>query len=96
MEDLHVPVPDHSAPSQSQLDIIVGVVKDALQRGDRVAVSCFAGIGRSGTVLTCVLLSLCYSVDEAVREVRRTRHWAWETADQHQAIITFAKRMGKS
>ncbi len=93
LKDLHEPIPDFHAPSQEQIDKITKQVKDYLNKGGRIAVSCDAGAGRTGTILSCILISLCYTVDEAVEKVKKTRNQdkAWEKPEQYQAILTWAK-----
>jgi len=98
LQDLHEPVTDFHAPSQQQIDRIITKVKETLDEGGRIAVSCGAGIGRTGTILSCILISLCYTVEEASKLVPRTRKQkrGWETEDQHQMITSFARRVGKA
>ena len=95
LKDLHEPVIDQSAPSPEQIDGTVKLVKDALDKGWRVAVTCDAGIGRTGTMLSCILLSLGYTFAQAIDRVQKTRTQskAWETDDQYQAICAYRDRM---
>jgi len=95
LKDIHEPVADFCAPSQEQIDRIVEFVKDSLSSGKIVAVSCGQGIGRTGTILLCILISLCYTINDAIETVERNRGKAWEVEEQHQAILTYARRIGK-
>jgi len=97
LEDLPEPVPDLKAPSQERIDKITKRIIDYLNMGKPVAVSCVGGIYRTGTILSCILISLCYTVDEAVQKVQKTRKQdrVWEGPEQYQAILTHAKRIGK-
>lgn len=44
--------------------------KDALNKGKKVSVSCGASISRTGTVLTCILISVYYNVNESIEMVK--------------------------
>jgi atypical dual specificity phosphatase len=96
MEDHHFPVPDFTPPSETQIEQITKLVKDRLNAGQRVAVSCGAGIGRTGTTLACILISLCNPVEEAFEILKNVEREAFETADQRAAIFKFAQKLGKS
>ncbi|MEM0314348.1 MAG: hypothetical protein QXQ41_07370 [Candidatus Bathyarchaeia archaeon] len=94
MQDLHEPVLDFHAPSQEQIDRIVKTVRGFLREGKAVAISCGAGIGRAGTVLTCILIALGYTFEDAVEKIKETRRQStpWETEDQLEAILKYAKK----
>jgi atypical dual specificity phosphatase len=89
---LHLPVPGSAAPTQEQLDSGVRVIGDALQRGDRVAVHCGAGLGRAGTLLAAYLVSQGASPEAAIERVRAARRGSVETLEQEQAVFAFATR----
>jgi atypical dual specificity phosphatase len=96
MKDKHFPIPEFTAPSETQIEQITKLVKDKLNEGQKVAVSCGAGIGRTGTILTCILISLCNTVEEAYEIMKNARREAFETIDQREAILKFAQKLGKS
>jgi atypical dual specificity phosphatase len=95
IEDLHFPVPDFTPPSEIQIEQITQLVKERLTAGQKVAVSCGAGIGRTGTILTCILISMCNPVGEAFKIMKNAGREAFETPDQHRAILRFAQKLGK-
>lgn len=45
------PIPDHTAPSAEYAEQIVEAMEEALAAGRKVYVHCYAGIGRTGTVV---------------------------------------------
>ncbi|MCL0050406.1 hypothetical protein M1N22_00915 [Dehalococcoidia bacterium] len=71
--DCHEPVPDFTAPGKAQVDRMVAFIKQSVAEGKPVAVSCGAGIGRTGTVLTCYVVSKCYTAEQAMEEGRRIK-----------------------
>jgi atypical dual specificity phosphatase len=95
MIDLHVPVPDFTAPTKSQIVSMVDFISESITRGQPVAVSCGAGYGRTGTILACYLVMQGSSAKKAVEEVRRKRPDSIEKPEQEKAIYDYAKSLHK-
>ena len=93
--DCHEPVPDFTAPNQVQIERMVTFIRQSVAEGRPVGVSCGAGIGRTGTILACYLVSKCYTAEQAIGEVKRKRGVATETGDQGEAVRSYAKQLGK-
>jgi atypical dual specificity phosphatase len=94
IESVHLPVPDFTAPTQAQLEQGVAAISRALARGQRVAVHCGGGLGRTGTLLACYLVSSAgLTPDEAIARVRAARPGSIETEEQEQAIRRYAQRL---
>ncbi len=91
LTETHVPVPDFGAPTLLQLATTLGVIHAAVQAGERIAVHCSGGLGRSGTVAACYLIDLGQDWRIAVDQVRRVRPGAIETQVQLASIATYAK-----
>lgn len=86
---LHLPVLDYCAPSPCQIEEFLAFL-EAVEGDGAVAVHCFAGQGRTGTLLACALVSLGMSAEEAIRFVRAKRRPSIDTLVQEQAIFDFA------
>jgi hypothetical protein len=53
LTESHVPVADFEAPTRPQLEAALAVIHAAVSAGERLAVHCGGGLGRSGTVAAC-------------------------------------------
>jgi len=63
-------VEDFTAPTFDQIDEFVGFVEAKVAEGKKVLVHCYAGRGRTGTMLAAYLIAKGMSAEAAVREVR--------------------------
>ena len=93
-EYLHLPVPDFAAPKPGEVKRFVEFVR-RIRDGGRgaVAVHCGSGLGRTGTMLACFLVSEGRSAAEAIAEVRRFRPGSVETDEQEAAIGAWEKHL---
>ena len=95
-ESLHMPVPGSYPPTQDQLDRGVAAIIHALGAGQRVAVHCGAGLGRTGTLLAAYLVSLGMDSEAAIERIRTVRPGSIETLEQEQAVHEFEQRLSRS
>ena len=92
--DFFEPVPDFTAPSLDQIERIVGFISQQIETWERpVAVTCRAGLGRTGTVLACYLVHEGYSADKAINLVRELRPNSIETGKQEDAVHQYAESL---
>ncbi|MDO8490581.1 MAG: dual specificity protein phosphatase family protein [Dehalococcoidia bacterium] len=89
--DCHEPVPDFTAPNPGQVNKMVNFITKSLSEGRPVGVSCGAGIGRTGTILACYLVSQGYEAGAAMDEVRAKRPGSIERKSQEEAVKAYAK-----
>jgi ADP-ribosylglycohydrolase len=92
IEYLRKPIKDHALPEMPEhMREILDCIADALRSGRKVYVHCRAGIGRTGTVIGCMLAERGLSGDAALDELNRvwqqslrSKSWDWipETAPQ--------------
>lgn len=87
----HFPIPDMGVPAIGPTARLCAEIERALGRGERVAVHCHAGLGRTGTMLAAVLVWLGHTADEAVSEVRATGRGYI----QNDAQLAFVRRFAE-
>jgi atypical dual specificity phosphatase len=86
---VHIPIADFTAPTPEQIDEGVAAIDAALAGGGRVAVHCGAGLGRTGTLLACYLVSKGVLARQAIGDIRQLRPGSIETGEQVAAIHAY-------
>lgn len=96
MRHVSMPIPDHGVPAaREHMSAILTRIREALAEGARVYVHCRAGIGRTATVIGCLLVEQGRSGSEALGELNRlwqqsarAVHWPSvpETHEQSQYV----------
>jgi protein-tyrosine phosphatase len=92
---LHLPTVDSRAVSQEMLEDGVAWVNQQLADGGRVYIHCAHGIGRSVLLACCVLVTMGYSAQDALRLVKQKRPQAAPNQEQLDALVKFARRWRK-
>ena len=90
---LHLPIADMAAPSAADVRRFVEFVDRASEDGLATAVHCRAGLGRTGTLLSCYLVSQGYEAEQALEEVRARRPGSVETDSQEEAVREYARAL---
>ena len=89
--DFFEPVPDFTPPEPEQIQRMIKFIDQQTAEQKPVVVSCFAGIGRTGTVLACYLVHRGDEPAEAIDRVRRLRPGSIQTPEQEAAVHRFAE-----
>src|SRR5207253_275977 len=92
MEFWSFPIRDHDVPhSNVQLAKVLEALDKELESGNNVVLHCFAGIGRSGLVAACLLVTKGLDSKTAMKRVSDARGIQLpETAEQRRWIDHFA------
>ena len=89
---LHVHSNDMGVPEFDDLVNTVDFIYKRITSNEPVMVHCFAGMGRTGTVLACYLIKhQKMSADEAIQKVRDERPGSIQSFSQEEIIFQFAK-----
>ncbi len=67
------PIADFGLPDPSIYDALTDQIADMVRDGQKVAVHCRAGIGRSGMVTAGTLIALGYDAEKAIAKVAHAR-----------------------
>lgn len=70
LRTIHMKVEDRDAPPLLWMKLLLAQVDKFIQQGEVIAVHCFAGLGRTGTVLGAWLVKEGLTADEALRRLR--------------------------
>jgi len=84
------PIDDYGVPEEAESLLLVAQEAVAwLRTGERLVVHCGAGVGRTGTVATCILLALGLDHATALTAVREVGSEP-ETEEQQQVVVEVA------
>lgn len=89
LDYLHLPIDDFSTPTVEQVKAFNRFVEKKIKEGNSVVVHCLAGIGRTGTMVACYLVSKGKNPDDAICLVRKLRPGSIETKEQHNLVLHF-------
>ena len=84
---LRHPIVDFGVPADEQaFRAVLHEVIERVRSGQHVAVACMGGLGRTGTVVACLLREAGMHADDAVIYTRMAREGAIETAEQAEFV----------
>lgn len=93
IEFLSFPIEDRSVPASPSFDTFLRDVNERLTKGERVAVHCRAGIGRSAIIAACLLMRNGLSPEAAFAEIEKARGISVpDTPDQRRWVEEYSHR----
>ena len=90
--DLYEPVEDGQPPDMEQISRMTLFIETQIETWEHpVVVTCYAGVGRTGTVLACYMVYVGYQPDAAIEYIRRLRPGSIQTASQEAAVLQYSQ-----
>jgi len=88
MKSIWFPIKDGNIPKVGYeiFDVFISYLLDLLIYEENLIVHCMGGLGRAGTIATCILIKAGLNSKEALNRVRTTRKGAVENSDQEKFI----------
>jgi hypothetical protein len=87
-----MPIEDMGTPAPDEMRAILDILDEAMDKGRRVYVHCYGGLGRTGTVVGCYLAQQGMGGEAALRELNRLRQ-ATSAALRRSPETTAQRRM---
>lgn len=91
-----IPIKNHTAPTQEQLDFGVSVLEKLVAMGKKVYIHCQNGHGRAPTMVAAYLIKQGKSVDKAVEFIKNKRPAIHLEDVQKTSLIEFSQSLIKS
>jgi len=91
MVDMFEQVPDFTPPELEQIQRMIEFIDLQTSEKRPVVVSCYAGIGRTGTVLACYLVHRGEEPVHAITRVRGLRPGSVQTPEQEARVYQYAE-----
>lgn len=95
-EHQRLPIPDFGCPTREGMRATLDAIDSALGRGKNVYVHCYAGVGRTGTVVGCYLVRHGMGPREALDTIKRwregittARRRSPETDEQERFVLSW-------
>ena len=89
---LHYPVPDVDVPQdRPAFAEFVDEVMNRLLNGETVVAHCLGGLGRAGTLASCLLVQAGMTPQQAIGQVRAAREGAVQTPGQERFVEQFGE-----
>ena len=87
----HLPIRDMDAPMPRMADEAIKIMRQQTAEGNRVLLHCKGGVGRTGMMGACYLVSKGYSAKDSIEMVRKVNNAYIQTRTQESLIAHYEK-----
>ncbi len=91
----HLPIRDMDSPMARDAHLAINVLKEQIDAGNRVLIHCKGGVGRTGMIGACYLVSRGVPPEEAVQKVRTIHNAFIQTNNQERFVAHFEQFLAK-
>lgn len=88
---MHFPISDMAIPAHRETEVLCREIQESIQRAEPVALHCKAGLGRTGLLLACFLVTEGIEPEEAIAEVRRSCTYYIQNSLQEMFVYHYAE-----
>ena len=85
----HFPIRDMDAPMPRPAHEAIMVLNKAIARGNKVLIHCKGGVGRTGMIGACYLVTKGYAAEDAITKVRQIHQPYIQTRNQELFVSHF-------
>ena len=91
---MHFPINDQGVSSFSETKELINWMDSELEKEANILVHCVGGLGRTGLIAACYLVSQGITAQNAIQEIRKVRSKrAIESESQENFIYAFENRL---
>jgi protein-tyrosine phosphatase len=90
---LRLPTPDNTPPSLAHLGQGAAFIKEELEKGGKVYIHCWEGLGRGPTMVAAYFVSTGMTPAEAWSKIRAVRPFVRPNAGQMQQLEAYASQV---
>lgn len=83
---LHFPINDMGIPTPKKALEICNLIVEMIKNNEKVFIHCKAGLGRTGTILACVLVNMGRTDVEAIKEIRSVNNYYVQNITQERFV----------
>lgn len=86
LNNIFFPISDMGIPTPRKAFEICSEIVSLIENGEKIYIHCKAGLGRTGTILSCCLVNMGRSSDDAIKEIRQINNAYIQTYVQEKFI----------